>query len=117
MDTWDSRERYSFVVWTPEKFNRLVLVVEGRQVVARRLVLARRWQRGSWWPGTLSWPDSRSWPCGSSRRMLWPDETLFTGGMSQLVVDGRVVVSGQNLVGAAARRSSEIATAVTAATG
>ena len=21
MDTWDSRERYSFVVWTPEKFN------------------------------------------------------------------------------------------------
>ena len=21
MDTWDSGERYSFVVWTPEKFN------------------------------------------------------------------------------------------------
>ena len=35
----------------------------------------------------------------------------------QLVVDGRVVVAGRDLVGAAARRSSESATAVTAAAG
>ena len=29
MDTWDSGERYSFVVWTPEKFNIVVCPGEG----------------------------------------------------------------------------------------